>query len=160
PVELGLLRNGLDLTKTVTPVADEKGRFEIGKIGVMPNVHPHLAAISDGEPGAKAGLTAGDGILAANGEPIGLHAEFRAVIRKSANTPLTLTILRNGERKDIVVTPRLNGKVGYLGVTPQDDFKVIKPSVLGAFKLSAQKNVAMAGMIGQTVWGLLTRQLS
>jgi regulator of sigma E protease len=54
----------------------------------------------------------------------------------------------------------LNGKVGYLGVTPQDDFKVIKPSVLGAFKLSAQKNAAMAGMIGQTVWGLITRQLS
>jgi len=160
PVELGLLRNGLDLTKTVTPVADEKARFEIGKIGVLPNVHPHLAAISDGEPGAKAGLTAGDVILAANGEPIALDAEFRQVIRKSADTPLTLTILRNGERKDIVVTPRLNGKVGYLGVTPQDDFKVIKPSVLGAFKLSAQKNVAMAGMIGQTVWGLLTRQLS
>jgi regulator of sigma E protease len=58
------------------------------------------------------------------------------------------------------VTPRLNGKVGYLGVAPADDTKTIKPSVLGAFKLSAQKNAAMAGMIGQTVWGLLTRQLS
>jgi regulator of sigma E protease len=60
----------------------------------------------------------------------------------------------------IEVTPRLNGKVGYLGVTPSDDTKTIKPSVAGAFKLSAQKNVAMAGMIGQTVWGLITRQLS
>jgi regulator of sigma E protease len=160
PVEIGLLRNGLDLTKTVTPVAEEKGRFEFGEIGVLPNVHPHLVAISDGEPGDKAGLKAGDVILAANGEPIAFDAEFRQVIRKNSNTPLTLTVLRGTERTDVVVTPRLNGKVGYLGVTPQDDFKVIKPSVLGAFKLSAQKNFAMAGMIGQTVWGLLTRQLS
>jgi len=117
-------------------------------------------AISDGEPGAKAGLKPGDVILAANGQPITFDAEFRQEIRKSANMPLTLTILRGGEKTDIVVTPRLNGKTGYLGVTPQDDFKVIKPSLLGAFKLSAQKNVAMAGMIGQTVWGLVTRQLS
>jgi regulator of sigma E protease len=45
-------------------------------------------------------------------------------------------------------------------VSPVDDTKTIKPTVLGAFKLSAQKNTAMAGMIGQTVWGLITRQLS
>ena len=159
-VDVGLLREGLDVTKSVTPVADDKGRFEIGDIGVLPNVHPHLVGISEGEPGAKAGLKPGDVILAANGQPITFDAEFRQEIRKNANTPLTLTVLRGGEKTDIVVTPRLNGKVGYLGVTPQDDFKVIKPSVLGAFKLSAQKNVAMAGMIGQTVWGLITRQLS
>jgi len=159
-VDVGLLRQGLDVTKSVTPVADDKGRFEIGDIGVLPNVHPHLVAISDGEPGAKAGLKPGDVILAANGQPITFDAEFRQEIRKNANSPLTLTVLRGGEKTDIVVTPRLNGKVGYLGVTPQDDFKVIKPSILGAFKLSAQKNVAMAGMIGQTVWGLITRQLS
>jgi regulator of sigma E protease len=78
----------------------------------------------------------------------------------NANTPIALSILRGGVPTTLSVTPRLNGKVGYLGVTPTDDTKSIKPSVLGAFKLSAQKNLQMAGMIGQTVWGLLTRQLS
>ena len=160
PVELGVLRNGNSFTKTVTPVAEDKSKFEIGDIGVLPNVHPHLAAVTDGEPGAKAGLKAGDVIVGANGEPITFDAEFRQVIRKNADTPLKLSILRDGAPMDISVTPRMNGKVGFLGVSPVDDTKTIKPTLVGAFKLSAQKNVAMAGMIGQTVWGLLTRQLS
>src|SRR4029077_5313021 len=49
-VSIGLLRNGLDVTKTITPLAEEKGRYETGDIGVLPNVHPHLAAISENEP--------------------------------------------------------------------------------------------------------------
>src|SRR3954465_14086904 len=109
-VEIGLLRQGLDVTKSVTPVADDKGRFEIGDIGVLPNVHPHLVAISDGEPGAKAGLKPGDVIRAANGLPITFDAEFRQEIRKNANMPLTLSVLRDGAPTQIVVTPRLNGK--------------------------------------------------
>jgi regulator of sigma E protease len=159
-VQVGLLRQGADVTKTVTPVSDEKAKFEIGDIGVLPNVHPHLLSIADGEPGAKAGLKAGDVIVAANGEPLTFGEEFRQVIRKNANVAMTLSILRAGEPMSIAVTPRLNGKTGYLGVTPMDDTRTIKPSALGAIKLSAQKNVQMAGMIGQTVWGLLTRQLS
>ena len=159
-ISIGLLRDGLDVTKTVTPVAEEKGRFETGDIGVMPNVHPHLAAISENEPGAKAGLKAGDVIVAANGMPMTFDTEFRQVIRKNANTPLTLSILRAGSPMTIVVTPRMNGKVGYLGVTPVDDTKTIKPSILGAFRLSAEKNWGMTQMIGQTIWGLLTRELS
>jgi len=159
-ISIGLLRDGLDVTKTVTPVAEEKGRFETGDIGVMPNVHPHLAAISENEPGAKAGLKAGDVIVAANGMPMTFDTEFRQVIRKNANTPLTLSVLRAGSPMTIIVTPRMNGKVGYLGVTPVDDTKTIKPSILGAFRLSWEKNWSMTQMIGQTIWGLLTRELS
>src|SRR3954462_1117537 len=39
-VQVELLRDGLDVTKTVTPVSDAKAKFEIGDIGVLPNVHP------------------------------------------------------------------------------------------------------------------------
>jgi len=159
-VAIGLLRSGLDVTKTLTPVAEDKGRFETGDIGVMPNVHPHLFAISENEPGAKAGLKAGDVILSANGEPMTFESDFRQIIRKSANVPLTLSILRSGVPATATVTPRLNGKVGYLGVTPVDDTKTIKPSLLGAFQLSARKNWSMTQLIGQTIWGLLTRELS
>jgi regulator of sigma E protease len=160
PVAIGLLRQGLDVSKTVTPVADDKGRFEIGDIGVLPNVHPHLIDVTDGEPGQKAGLRAGDVIVAANGEPITFDAELRQVISKNPNKEITLSILRGGMPVTIAVTPRLDGKRGFLGVRPTDDTRTIKPSVLGALKLSGQKNAAMAGMIGQTVWGLITRQLS
>ena len=157
--ELGLLRQGLELTKTVTPEPMDKTHFEFG-VGALPNVHPHLLTVNQGEPGEKAGLRAGDVVVAFDGEPITFEAELRQAIAKSPNTPVTLSILRGGMPMTIHVTPRLDGKRGLLGVLLADDTKMIKPSVVGAFKLSAQKNTQMAGMIGQTVWGLLTRQLS
>jgi membrane-associated protease RseP (regulator of RpoE activity) len=64
-VTLGLLRNGLEATRVLTPtVLPGQSRFEIGDIGVLPNVHPHLLNVNAGEPGARGGLTAGDVIVA------------------------------------------------------------------------------------------------
>jgi regulator of sigma E protease len=159
-VTIGLLRSGLDVSKTLTPVSDGKGRFETGDIGVLPNVHPHLAAISDNEPGALAGLKTGDVIVSADGATMTFHTDFREVIKKKPNTAISLAIQRGGQPMTVSVTPRLNGTVGYLGVTPVDDTKTIKPSILGSLRLSAEKNWSMTQMIGQTIWGLLTRELS
>src|SRR5258706_12799942 len=47
-----------------------------------------------------------------------------------------------------------------MGITPVDDTRSIRPTAVEALGMSARRNVQMAGMIGQTVWGLLTRQLS
>jgi len=160
PVDIGLLRQGLDVSKTVTPVADETGRFEIGNIGVLPNVHPHLTEVFKNDRADQAGLRPGDVIVAADGQPLTFAADFIKAIRGSPEKTVSLSILRNGAPMNISVTPKADGKTGLIGVRPADDTVTIKPSLPGAFKLSAQKNVAMAGMIGQTVWGLLTRQLS
>jgi regulator of sigma E protease len=160
-ISVGLLRDGLDRTVKLTPVVvPGQSRFEIGDIGVLPNVHPHLVAVSPDEPGARAGLKAGDVIVAVDGKPMTFHTDFRSVIAKSADTPIRLTILRGGAVQTVSVTPRKNGAVGYLGITPVDDTRSIRPTAVEALGMSARRNVQMAGMIGQTVWGLLTRQLS
>jgi len=161
-VAVGLWRNGLELTKNVTPRSEGRGHIEVGDIGVMPNIHPHLLSISNvpGDPGGPAGLKAGDVIMSADGETIVFAAQFRDAIRKKANTPMVLSVVRAGAPVEIRVTPRVEKGYGYLGVTPADDFKVVPVSLAASFKLSAQKNVEMAGLIGQTVWGLLTRELS
>jgi regulator of sigma E protease len=159
-VEIGLLREGLDLTKNVTPVADDKGRFEIGDIGVLPNVHPHLTEVFKGDPADQAGLRPGDVIVAADGEPLTFTAEFIRTIRSSPGKAIVLSILRGGMPMNISVTPKTDGKTGLIGVRPADDTVTIKPSLPGAFKMSAEKNLQMTAMIGQTIWGLLTRQLS
>jgi regulator of sigma E protease len=41
-----------------------------------------------------------------------------------------------------------------------DDTRSVKPTFVEALGLSARRNVQMSGMIGQTIWGLVTRQLS
>src|SRR6266508_584915 len=70
---LGILHNGLEETKTVTPSIAGQGRFEFGDIGVLPNVHPHLAMVTPGEPGDKGGLKDGDVILSVNGKAMTFH---------------------------------------------------------------------------------------
>src|SRR5262245_11809479 len=63
-VDLHLQRDGQEVTRKVTPTTVGQGRFEIGDIGVFPNVHPHLASVTPGDPGARGGLKDGDVIVA------------------------------------------------------------------------------------------------
>src|SRR4051812_44645428 len=64
-IPIVLLRNGLEVTRQVTPVAPPgQSRFEIGDIGVLPNVHPHVRSVTGGEAAEKAGLKPGDVVVA------------------------------------------------------------------------------------------------
>jgi len=58
------------------------------------------------------------------------------------------------------VTPARHGDIGWLGVGPVDESKSLKPGPLQALVMSAQRNVESAGLIFQTVWGLITRETS
>ena len=160
-INIGLLRNGLDITRKLTPVvAAGQNRFEIGDIGVLPNVHPHLLSVNAGEPGARGGLMAGDVIVAVDGKTMTFHTEFREAIAKHPGKTMSVSILRGGSPMTLTITPDTHGTVGWLGVLPVDDTRSIKPTAIEALGLSARRNVQMAGMIGQTIWGLVTRQLS
>ena len=160
-ITLALLRNGLEVTTTVTPrVLPGQSRFEIGDIGVLPNVHPHLLSVNAGEPGARGGLMAGDVIVAVDGKTMTFHTEFREAIAKHPGKTMSVSILRGGSPMTLTITPDTHGTVGWLGVLPVDDTRSIKPTAIEALGLSARRNVQMAGMIGQTIWGLVTRQLS
>jgi regulator of sigma E protease len=160
-ITIGLLRNGLDVTRTLTPlVPPGQSRFEIGDIGVLPNVHPHLTSVNAGEPGARGGLMKGDVITAVDGAVMTFHAQFREAIAKHPGKTMSVSILRDGKPMTLTITPDTHGTIGWLGVLPVDDTRSIKPTFVEALGLSGRRNVQMAGMIGQTIWGLVTRQLS
>jgi len=161
-IPIDLVRNNEALTRRVTPSTTTVGqsRFEFGEIGVLPDVHPHLVAVSPNEPGSRGGLKPGDVIVKADGQAITFHQDFRAIIAKNPNQAIALSILRDGAPLDLTVTPRKNGAVGYLGVTPQDEMRRLNPSAVQALELAVQKNIQGAGLIFQTVWGLVTRETS
>ncbi len=58
-------------------------------------------------PGAAAGLLPGDEIVAMNGTAIDSWEQATAIIRDSAGEPITTGILRDGESRDITITPSL-----------------------------------------------------
>jgi membrane-associated protease RseP (regulator of RpoE activity) len=85
-------------------------------------------------PASKAGLKPGDTILALDGEAVSQEpttgwAQVQDAIRRSANTAVVFTIERDGEQRDLTVTPIENrvylsaesdatAVVGYVGVSP------------------------------------------
>ena len=154
-------RGGTEFTRTLTPsLMPGQSRFEIGEIGVLPNVHPHIRSVSSGEPAEKAGLKENDVVLAVNGEPITFAANLKEAIAKRPEQQITMTILRNGSEMTIHATPARRAGAGLLGIGIADETVSVKPGAVEAVRMSVQKNVQYAGLIFQTIWGLFTRETS
>jgi regulator of sigma E protease len=160
-VSLTLLRDGVQQRKTVTPIVlPSQSRFEIGDIGVMPNVHPRIPTLVAGDPAEKGGIKPGDIVTAVDGNPIISSSQLKEAIAKRPNQAIAFSVIRAGSPLTVHLTSTQHGTTGWIGITIQDETKSIRPGAVEAVVMSAQKNVEYAGLIFQTVWGLLTRETS
>jgi regulator of sigma E protease len=159
-VEIGLLRNGLEQTRKVTPAVVRQSRFEFGDVGVLPGVHPFVRSVQTGGAAEKADIKTGDVVLAVNDQPITFSYQLKEAIAKHPEQQITLTIQRDGTRQTVHATPARNGIEGLLGIGIGDDTVKIKPGISQAITLSFEKNVEYSRLIFQTLWGLFTRETS
>src|SRR5437667_4492425 len=111
-----LIRNGVALTRTVTPESTPHSRFDIGDIGVLPDVHPHVPSVVPGDPAEQAGVKPGDVVVAVDGEPITFSSKLRDAIAKRRNQRLTLKVLRGGVPQRIQVMSTKHGEIGWIGI--------------------------------------------
>jgi membrane-associated protease RseP (regulator of RpoE activity) len=95
-------------------------------------------ALPEKSPAAKAGLRPGDTIVALDGQPVSRETDVgwtqvQNAIRRSAETPVVFTVERDGDRRDLTVTPIENTvyadaesqktiSVGYVGVSPAQTY--------------------------------------
>jgi regulator of sigma E protease len=89
-----------------------------------PEIFTELAQVSEGGAAEKAGLQADDKIIAINGNKISKWEEVVKAIRSNADTPMELTVLRQGEEQSFTLTPasrELANKqvVGFAGIAPK-----------------------------------------
>ncbi len=160
-LSIRMMRDGTEITTKVTPeVQSAAAKYEIGDIGVFPNVHPHVPSLVEGDPAERAGVKVNDVVLAVDGEPITFSSQLRDAIAKKPNQAITLLVLRDGVQQRVVVQTVKHGDNGWIGIHIQDAFKSVKPSALEAVTMSVTKNIEYAGLIFQTVWGLITRETS
>jgi regulator of sigma E protease len=160
-LEIKALRNGTEMsTRVTTEVQTAQSKYEIGDIGVFPDVHPHVPSLVAGDPAERAGLKVNDVVVAVDGEPITFSSQLRDAIAKKPNQDITLGVLRDNAPQTVVVHTTKHGTNGWIGIGIQDAFKSVKPGAVEAVTMSVKKNVEYAGMIFQTVWGLITRETS
>lgn len=157
-VPLTFLREGREQTVAVTPQA--QGRFEVGEIGVLPNVHPEIPTVEPGDPADRGGVKPGDVVLAVDGESVIFARQLIDAIRAKPDVPITLSVLRDGAPADLQITPMRREDYGWIGIGVRDAVKVIEPGPIEAVTMSLERNWNMSGLIFETVWGLLTRQTS
>jgi regulator of sigma E protease len=65
---------------------------------------------------ARAGLLAGDQIVALDGRAVARFEEVQRYVQPRPGQPISITVLRDGGERTVTATPEANGAVGVLGV--------------------------------------------
>lgn len=102
--------------------------------GGVPSNDPVIGQVSDQSAAHEAGLQTSDKIISIDGADIHSWDEMTSIVRSSADKTLSMTIQRNGDTKNVSITPKSvegqNGsKIGQLGVTRTLDNSIL--SILG-----------------------------
>ena len=136
-------------------------RFEVGTIGVLPDVYPSVASFVPGKPAESSGLKPGDLILAVDGERMVFRSQVaEAISKKSADKPIEFRIRRDGVDQTIAVTPYMEGEQARVGIYMSEATRSFKPTPIEAIGMSVQRNIEMAGLILGTLKDLVTGEAS
>lgn len=100
---------------TVTPKRNP--RDETGdSAGLYPVFRPQITLVNPGSPAEAAGFRPGDEIRSVAGRPVGNGRDFVQAIETRAGQPTDVEVMRDAELRVLTVTPRLEGKLGKIGV--------------------------------------------
>ena len=157
-VDLTLLRDGQTQSVSVRTVSET--RFEIGNIGVLPDINPIVASVIAGEPAERAGLKAGDIVVAVNGERMVTRTQFIEAISRNGGKEIDLTIEREEQQLHIAATPEQRGDRGMLGVYVSEPTRSFTPGPFEAIQLSVERNIEFGGLIFKTLGGLFVGETS
>ncbi|OEK09852.1 RIP metalloprotease RseP [Flavivirga aquatica] len=80
-----------------------------------------IDSVSADYPAKKAGLMAGDKIVAVNDTPVIYSSDYNYIIKNKKETEVKFTIERNKAIKEFLITPDKDSKIGvFLGATDED----------------------------------------
>jgi len=156
-VRLEIRRDGaalpIDLqTKSVT-------RYQMGYAGFRGKILTQIQMVLPNSPAEKAGLKPGDIILAVEGEPI-YYYQFIQVLEKNAEKELRFTVERDGAPLSLPVTPRLEGRVGKIGIAQVPKSVLKKYAFFAAIGQSFKENLRNVFLVIRFIKDLFTGEAS
>jgi regulator of sigma E protease len=157
PVEIR--RDGAVQTIEITTGMEKVTRYEIGYAGFYGKILTQVRMVTPGSPAEKGGIRAGDVIETINGQPA-FFFKFIKILEASPEKELAVTVLRDGRDVDLQVTPRLEGKVGKIGVLHGMKSVVKKFSFFPAVGQSVKENAKLFFLVIDFIKNLVTGQQS
>ncbi len=178
-IPLRVRRDGGERTLTLRVAEDRRAMTEPGML--LPGLGFDLATwnasttIRDVPPnsaGARAGLHAGDRVLAVDGQPVVNSTEFVAMVNGAPGRDISIEVERSGERLRIVApVPRVmeQGRViGRLGIAlvegprtwPPGLLQIHRSGPIDAASIGVAKTWEMSALTVQMLWRIVTGQVS
>ena len=178
-IPLRVRRDGSERSLTLRVGNDRRAMTEPGKL--LPGLGFDLATWNAytlvheaplGSAGARAGLRAGDRLLAVDGQPVANSAEFVAMVNGAPGRDISIEVERSGERLRIVApVPRVmeQGRaIGRLGITLQEGPRTWPPGLveihrsgpIDAGLSGVAKTWEMSSLTVQMLWRIVTGQVS
>jgi regulator of sigma E protease len=178
-IPLRVRRDGSERSLTLRVTEDRRAMTEPGKL--LPGLGFDLATwnaatVINSAPadsaGARAGLMAGDRMLAVDGQPVANASEFISLVSAAANREISIEVERHGERLRIVAAvPRVMDQgraVGRLGISLKEGPPVWPPGLvevhrsgpIDAVANGVKKTWEMSALTVQMLWRMLTGQVS
>jgi len=138
---------------------EKKTRYALGYAGFTGVILTQVRMVKPGSAAEKAGLEAGDIIRAIDGQPVTFYA-FVQVIEKNPDRPLALDVLRHGRPVALTVTPRLEGKVGRIGIYQEPQTVMKKYGFFSAVGQSFKENAKNVFLIIRFIKDLVVGRAS
>jgi len=134
-------------------------RYQMGYAGFKGKILTQVLMVPAGTPAEKAGIRAGDLILAVDGKPI-YYYQFIQLIQANPERQLLFTVRRQGQTLELPVTPRRDGEVGKVGLYPIAESEVRRYGVLAAIGQSVRENARNAFLVVSFLKDLFSGQAS
>jgi regulator of sigma E protease len=89
--------------------------------------YPAIDSVVKDSPAARAGLQKGDEVLAVDGRRLKSALAISEEIKRRANQSITLSILRDGQQRDVKITPEIpeGEKTARIGILWSEDFGIV-----------------------------------
>jgi regulator of sigma E protease len=161
-VQRGTQTLHLALTPKV-PDNDDDGDI-LGALGLVPAGPSIVSTVAQGTPADKAGIQVGDEIVAVNGIQVhsGNGLGLISVLKETKSAPIVITVARNGQNRDLTVTPEILPSGGRdpdayrIGVTIPTEFHTDKLSFSGALSAATEECKKNSSLIFKLLGQLFT----
>ncbi|MDQ3174582.1 MAG: RIP metalloprotease RseP [Acidobacteriota bacterium] len=164
PLQLIVGRNGERIPLTLTPTAVTEDGETAGFLDFVPDygdVPVLVREIEPNTPAAEAGLQPDDRILAVNGQPVRSAEQVTQFIRDHKSQPITLTVNRAGQQKDITATARkLQDGRERLGFRPDEEIPLQRVGLASSATFAVKSNLEILRLTGKALGQVVTGQRS